>query len=362
MAPILSRNGASGKAGAVHPSNAAMPPGLVWPTSASLIADGVRFAANQLKMGALKGGVIEERHPADDEGLRPFLEAVVQGDEARALRALGFVLGNRPWLLWHPYVRQQLQHLFGVWPHPEAWDIQDRAFEALQRLLEAWVGGITLGKCSVSVVRHRSEHTGPPPRLFPNLFERHGDIETPPAADQRRGAHRLISLYLDLKARLHAAVRWKFINEASRDAEDFWHKIDHEEHAIEKIQAAFLVFTRGWGWENEPPPLQAIGEMFGRSLRIGKGGLPKGRSALDALAYELLATLEWEPLDERERHPAPHEIASTLDTLRRHGFFDLHQEVWGKKFPNAPATTVREVRSGLRVIGSKGKRPPRRRL
>src|SRR5262249_5682437 len=237
---------------AESPADTALPPGPVWPTSASLIADRVRVAANQLKTGALKGGDLEERHAADDEGLGPFLEAVAQGDETRALRVLGFVLGNRPRLMWHPYVRWQLTHLFGVGPQPEVWDIQDRAFQALQRLLEAWVGGMTLGKCSVSVVPLRSEHTGPPPRLFPNLFERHGDIETPRAADQRRGAHRLISLYLDLKARLHAAVRWKVISEALRDEtrdEDFWYRMDHEEHAIEKIQDAFLEFTRGWGWE-----------------------------------------------------------------------------------------------------------------
>src|SRR5262249_37567170 len=138
--------------------------------------------AAHLKQGALNGKTLADGSAADYKRLRPFMEAVAEGNEDHALTILQSWLEGYPQIFWHPYVRAQLEHLyefpfyFSLYDHvsPSAARIADeRRARWLAQLVEAFAAGLT--DWNVHITKPAAKR-GQAPSLFPIL----GDTTQPP--------------------------------------------------------------------------------------------------------------------------------------------------------------------------------------
>jgi hypothetical protein len=296
------RTGDSPEAGTVEPT-----PDAPSPPSPDLIPPEVRDAALRLKDSQLQGQTIERVYAADDPNVLPFLEAVAQGNEQRALTTLRGLLAANPRLLEHPYVLAQFQRLFTVW-HPLDDDLTDRAKVELVKLVSAWARGMTVG-WKVSITKPVTGRRGQTAQYFPHLDDRDGWLPTEQASRERRDAEAFVSDHEELKARLREGVAWKALRSRyseSRPAPVY--------EVAETIGAIFETFTQERGIER--PVLEQK-----KLAQIARAGLtePKGRNPSDRVARELIAALPWYTAQDATLKLTPSGIKSTLETLRKKG-------------------------------------------
>jgi hypothetical protein len=270
-----------------------------------------------LKQGQLAGQVIERSYAADEPlPVVRFLEVVAQGDPEAALRKLAGLLRSYPGILNHPYIWAQLYHLYVSSITPE------QADDELIKLLDGWVEGMTLGKgrvTTVSVVRQQGQAS----TVFPHLLEKQGWYPTRLADAERRAAQWLVDAYQDLLRRLGECCRWNEVSRQFREYAPAYRASDFSRYISRKglvphFQKAFQEFKRNQGL---PGHEETLDSETMRQILLRGFDVPRGRSARYKIACELLATLEWVDAEGNRRSPPATLVDSTLDTLRRHGFF-----------------------------------------
>ncbi|MBI4637613.1 MAG: hypothetical protein HY727_14805 [Candidatus Rokubacteria bacterium] len=277
----------------------------VGPPNPSLIHPEIREAADKLRRGKLREQMVERRYAAADPNVLPFLKAVAEGDEQRALATLRGLLACNPRLLEHPYVFCQFRHLFTVW-HPLHDDLTDRAKVELVNLVRAWARGMTLG-WKVTITKPPTGRRGQAPQHFPHLDDRDGWLPTEEADKERRDAEEFVRAYKDLKARLSKGVPWKMLRHRygpSRPGPLY--------NAADKIHFIFEDFKRAHNIDAPPLERKALTE-------IARAGLtePKRRNPADRAARGLVATLPWYNVKGVALTLTSSGIKSTLETLRK---------------------------------------------
>ena len=136
----------------------------------------------------------------------PYLDAVAEGDEEKAIRWLAWqVLAAYPNRLAHEYVRWQLDHLTFHGGHPDtSKEFRQRAAEALENLVMALGFGLTGRWVTFKTIGKRR---GQAPALFPLMDDQEPATESE-ASRHRMAASDFVHFWDDLMTRLRT-VRWK---------------------------------------------------------------------------------------------------------------------------------------------------------
>jgi len=242
----------------------------------------------------------------------PFLRAVLEGDEIKALTTLEDGLEFAPSLIWNPIVRDQIEHLFSLLLYHGPQEFYDRVIELMVELVRRWAKGMTLGY-NVSITRPKGRR-GQSPLLFPHLEETEGFFESNRAFFDRNAASSLWKGYDDLMDRLKRAVEWRRVR---REYQEFLQNQRDPTPVVEEVAAdirdAFESFARDQRFSGEPLSNQTLRKMVLEGLAVRRGGDPRHKIACGLLGSVDLV------MRGTVLRTSPSLIESTLKTLRKHG-------------------------------------------
>jgi len=273
-----------------------------------LIPTGTSKYAKRWKRGRLTAVTFPGGYAADDERLRPYLEAVAAGKEQEAIGNLAAALAWSPQRLWHPYAQSQFLHLNRWGAHPDVpRAFRDRANNALVNLIESWCIGMGY---EVEVKRSPSRR-GQTPTLFPRIDEREGLHLTAEAVNERHAAGNFVRLYNDLVAHLKK-IRWKHHRNEYRAARVAGKSFVIGD-VVGELKPVLQQLERDHGLPGTLPPVGRLEAMVQKVLAVKKGRNPR-----EQFAYEYLGESHF-VIGGVERRTSPSLIKSTIRTLARRG-------------------------------------------